>query len=52
MARFGAVLTAMVTPFDADRRIDWATFERLVRFHLANGADALAVQLHAGESVT
>lgn len=41
-----------VTPFKADRKIDYGMFETLLAFHLANGAQALAVQMHAGESVS
>jgi len=41
-----------VTPFSADLKIDFATFEKLIAFHLRNGAEALAVQMHAGESVS
>lgn len=41
-----------VTPFTADRRIDYDLFARLIEFHLRNGADALALPMHAGESVS
>ena len=41
-----------VTPFTADNRIDFATLAKLIAFHLANGADALAVPMHVGESVS
>lgn len=41
-----------VTPFRADRKIDFGRFENVIAFHLANGADALAIQMHAGESVS
>lgn len=41
-----------VTPFTADQKIDYATFEKVIAFHLGNGAEALAVQMHAGESVS
>jgi 4-hydroxy-tetrahydrodipicolinate synthase len=41
-----------VTPFSADKRIDFDLFGKLIEFHLRNGAEALAVPMHAGESVS
>jgi 4-hydroxy-tetrahydrodipicolinate synthase len=41
-----------VTPFTADAHIDFTCFARLLDFHLRNGADALALPMHAGESVS
>ena len=41
-----------VVPFAADRSIDYATFERVIAFHLSHGADALAVPMHVAESVS
>jgi 4-hydroxy-tetrahydrodipicolinate synthase len=41
-----------VTPFKGDHGIDFDTFGKLIEYHLRNGADALAVQMHAGESVS
>lgn len=41
-----------VTPFKANRSIDFDAFARLIEFHLRHGADALALPLHAGESVS
>jgi 4-hydroxy-tetrahydrodipicolinate synthase len=41
-----------VTPFTRDNRIDFGLFGRLIEFHLRNGADALALPMHAGESVS
>lgn len=41
-----------LTPFDADGRIDFDRYGTLLDFHLRNGADALAVPMHAGESVS
>jgi 4-hydroxy-tetrahydrodipicolinate synthase len=41
-----------VTPFGARRAIDDATREKLIEFHLACGADALALPLHVAESVS
>jgi 4-hydroxy-tetrahydrodipicolinate synthase len=41
-----------VTPFTRERAIDWDTYGRLIDFHLAHGAEALAVPMHVGESVS
>ncbi len=41
-----------VTPFTRDYRVDYDLYRKIVQFHLRNGAEALAVQMHAGESVS
>ncbi len=41
-----------VTPFQPDRKIDFGRFENILAFHLQNGAQALALPMHAGESVS
>src|SRR5579862_636856 len=41
-----------VTPFTAEARIDFARFAKLIDFHLGQGANALALPMHAGESVS
>jgi 4-hydroxy-tetrahydrodipicolinate synthase len=41
-----------VTPFTRERAIDYARYEQLIEFHIANGADSLALPMHAGESVS
>lgn len=41
-----------VTPFTGDLKIDFGLFEKVLEFHLRNGAEALAIQMHAGESVS
>jgi 4-hydroxy-tetrahydrodipicolinate synthase len=41
-----------VTPFTRDYAIDWERYGRLIDFHLAHGAEALAVPMHVGESVS
>jgi len=43
---------APVTPFGADRAVDFDLFGNLLDFHRQNGADALALPMHAGESVS
>jgi 4-hydroxy-tetrahydrodipicolinate synthase len=40
------------TPFADDRRIDFGRYGTMLDFHLRHGADALAVPMHAGESVS
>jgi 4-hydroxy-tetrahydrodipicolinate synthase len=41
-----------LTPFAADRSIDFDRYGRMIEFHLRNGAQSLAVPMHAGESVS
>jgi 4-hydroxy-tetrahydrodipicolinate synthase len=41
-----------VTPFTRDLKIDTSLYAKLLEFHLRNGAQALAVPVHAGESVS
>lgn len=41
-----------LTPFTADRSIDFPTYGKLIDFHIASGADAIAVPMHVGESVS
>lgn len=41
-----------VTPFQPDLKIDFGRFESVVAFHLKNGAQALALPMHVGESVS
>ncbi len=40
-----------VTPFKSDA-IDYGTYAKLLEFHIANGAESLALPMHAGESVS
>jgi 4-hydroxy-tetrahydrodipicolinate synthase len=49
--RSGLVHTP-VTPFTRDLKVDYALYDRVIEFHLANGADSLALPMHAGESVS
>ncbi len=48
----GEVLTAMVTPFRPDGRIDLDRFRALARFLVDNGSDGLVVTGTTGESPT
>jgi 4-hydroxy-tetrahydrodipicolinate synthase len=50
--RFGAVLCAMVTPFDAEGRLDLDGAATLARWLVANGNDGLVVTGTTGESPT
>lgn len=47
---FGLV-HAPLTPF-ADGRIDYGTYGKVLDFHIAQGAEGLALPMHAGESVS
>jgi 4-hydroxy-tetrahydrodipicolinate synthase len=40
-----------VTPFTREGRVDHGLYGKLIDFHLRNGADALALPMHVGESV-
>lgn len=48
----GTILTAMVTPFDADLRVDDAAVGRLAQHLLANGSDGLVMAGTTGEAST
>lgn len=50
MARFGRVLSAMVTPFDANGALDLDEARRLARWLEANGHDGLVISGTTGES--
>ena len=50
--RFGSVLTAMVTPFDADGALDLDAAVKLARWLEANGNDGLVVAGTTGEAPT
>ena len=41
-----------VTPFNRDNAVDYATYEKVLEFHLKNGADALAVPMPQGEDLS
>ena len=48
----GGILTAMVTPFDANGDLDEDATVRLMRFLLENGSDGLVVAGSTGEAAT
>lgn len=53
MASFApALVHTPVTPFTRAGEIDFERFAQLLEFHLGHGAEALALPMHAGESVS
>jgi len=50
--RLAGLVHAPVTPFTRAGRVDFEVYGRLIEFHLRHGADALALPMHAGESVS
>lgn len=52
MEKFGSVLTAMVTPFDADLGVDYEQAARLAEHLADNGSDGVVVCGTTGESPT
>jgi 4-hydroxy-tetrahydrodipicolinate synthase len=52
MADLGAILTAMVTPFDAQLRVDEDATVQLMRHLVAHGSDGLVVCGTTGEATT
>jgi 4-hydroxy-tetrahydrodipicolinate synthase len=50
--KFGSVITAMVTPFDANGKVNYDKAQELARFLLANGSDSLVIAGTTGESPT
>jgi 4-hydroxy-tetrahydrodipicolinate synthase len=49
---FGHLITAMITPFDLEGKVDFAAVERLTEHLIANGSDSLVVCGTTGESPT
>ncbi|MGZ8268456.1 MAG: dihydrodipicolinate synthase family protein [Burkholderiales bacterium] len=41
-----------ITPFKPDYKIDYGLFENVLAFHLKHGAEAIALPMHVGESVS
>jgi 4-hydroxy-tetrahydrodipicolinate synthase len=52
MADLGAILTAMVTPFDADGRVDTDGAVRLMHHLIEHGSDGLVIAGSTGEAAT
>ena len=51
-ARWGHVVTAMVTPFDPSGEVDLGEAKKLAKWLLENGSDALVINGTTGESPT
>jgi 4-hydroxy-tetrahydrodipicolinate synthase len=49
---FQGSLVALVTPFDSNDRVDYASLERLVDFHIEQGSSGLVIAGTTGESPT
>ncbi len=49
---FKGSLVALVTPFDSNNRVDYASLKRLIDFHVAKGTDGLVIAGTTGESAT
>jgi 4-hydroxy-tetrahydrodipicolinate synthase len=52
MTQLGAILTAIVTPFDQDGKVDESAFVDLMRHLAANGSDGFVVCGTTGEATT
>lgn len=52
MAQFGRLLTAMITPFDTEGKVDYAQAKKLVKALLDSGSDGVVVSGTTGESPT
>lgn len=50
--QFGRVITAMVTPFNDELRLDFKALEKLIEHLIQNGTDTLVVAGTTGESPT
>jgi 4-hydroxy-tetrahydrodipicolinate synthase len=49
---FKGSLVALVTPFDTNNRVDYASLKRLIDFHVEQGTDGLVIAGTTGESAT
>ena len=49
---FKGSLVALVTPFDANNRVDYASLKRLIEFHIEAGTNGLVIAGTTGESAT
>jgi 4-hydroxy-tetrahydrodipicolinate synthase len=50
--RFGNLITAMVTPFDGDGKVDFDAAQRLAAWLMDNGSDGIVVAGSTGEAST
>lgn len=49
---FKGSLVALVTPFDGNNRVDYASLKRLIEFHVEHGTNGLVIAGTTGESAT
>lgn len=49
---FKGSLVALVTPFNGDNQVDYASLKRLIDFHVEQGSDGLVIAGTTGESAT
>ena len=49
---FTGSLVALVTPFDGNNRVDYASLKRLIDFHVEQGSNGLVIAGTTGESAT
>ncbi|KYO67263.1 4-hydroxy-tetrahydrodipicolinate synthase [Thermovenabulum gondwanense] len=49
---FGKVITAAVTPFDDELKVDYDAFQKLIDYLIENGSDSIVVSGTTGESPT
>ena len=49
---FNGSLVALVTPFDGNNRVDYASLKRLIDFHVEQGSSGLVIAGTTGESAT
>jgi len=52
MIDLGEVITAMITPFDKDYKINWKSANKLIEHLIDNGSDSLLLSGTTGESPT
>ena len=48
----GEIITAMITPMDKDRKVDYKALEKLVEHLIATGTESILVAGTTGESPT
>ena len=52
MVNLGEVITAMITPFGKDYKINWASADKLIDYLVLNGSDSILLAGTTGESPT
>jgi dihydrodipicolinate synthase/N-acetylneuraminate lyase len=51
LTKISGIVGTPVTPFTADNRVDAPTLQRIVDFLIRNGAQAIGLPMHIGESI-